>query len=456
MTPTQQRSPAWKWWVCGVLLLATFLNYMDRQAMAVTLPELKRHYHVVEGRIGLIEGTFGYAFAFGSIFVGLLADRYGPRLLYPAVLVGWSLAGIATGLAGRPEVTGWLDGVGGRLAEGPVGWLIRGTLDPPYDEPGAGTFRWLLLCRILLGFCEAGHWPCALITARQLLTAKDRPLGNAVLQSGASLGAIVVPLYAEVVERLGLGWEFVFLSIGGAGLVWVPLWRALVRRRDLDGATPPAAVPNAGGWGGFTRHLVMLAIIVSCLNVSWQFLRAWLPLFLQDFHGYSRELTRVYTSVYFISTDIGCILAGVLAAWLVARGWGVSGARKLGFTAFTGLTGLAAAVPWVGPGPVMIAFLMVAGAGILGLHPYYYALVQELPARRMGVISGGLAAVGWVVSGQFQIYVGAEIERTRSYDTGLVIVGLAPLVALTALLVLGRSGRPGDLADRSPGTRRAT
>jgi ACS family hexuronate transporter-like MFS transporter len=280
------------------------------------------------------------------------------------------------------------------------------------------------------------------------MTAGDRPLGNAVLQSGASLGAILVPLYAEVTHRLGQGWEFVFWSIGVAGLLWVPLWVALVRRRDLEGATPPAAAPAAGvGRGGFVRHLVMLAIIVSCLNVSWQFLRAWLPLFLQDFHGYSRELTRVCTSAYFISTDVGCILAGVLVTWLVARGWGVSGARKLGFAAFTGLTGLAAAVPWVESGPVMIAFLMVAGAGILGLHPYYYALIQELPARRMGLLSGGLAAVGWVVSGQFQIYVGAEIERTQSYDTGLVIVGLAPTVGLTALLVLGR-GRKDNRQER--------
>jgi ACS family hexuronate transporter-like MFS transporter len=440
--PVTERSPAWKWWVCGLLLLATFLNYMDRQALAVTLPELKQRYHIVEGRIGLIEGCFGYAFAFGSILFGLLADRFGPRLLYPAVLVGWSLAGIATGLAGRPEVTGWLDGVGASLAEGPGGWMIRGSLDPPYDEPGAGTFRWLLLCRILLGVCEAGHWPCALITVRQLLTAGDRPLGNAVLQSGASLGAIIVPLYAEATERLGLGWESVFWSIGGFGLLWVPLWFALIRRRDLDVATPPAAAPVSGiGWVGFLRHLAMLAIIVSCLNVSWQFLRAWLPLFLQDFHGYSRELTRVCTSAYFISTDVGCILAGVLVTWLVGRGWGVASARKLGFVGFAGLTALAAAVPWVGSGPVMIAFLMVAGAGILGLHPYYYALVQELPARRMGLLSGGLAAVGWVVSGQFQIYVGAEIEKTRSYDTGLVIVGLAPIVGLITLLVLGRGGR---------------
>ena len=56
-------SKSWKWWVCGVLLLATFLNYMDRQALSMSLPEMKRTLHLAEERIGLVEGVFGYAFA---------------------------------------------------------------------------------------------------------------------------------------------------------------------------------------------------------------------------------------------------------------------------------------------------------------------------------------------------------------------------------------------------------
>jgi ACS family hexuronate transporter-like MFS transporter len=67
------------WLICGVLLLATMLNYMDRQALAVTLPTLKQRFHLAEGRVGMIEGCFGYAFAVGSLVFGLLADRWGPR-----------------------------------------------------------------------------------------------------------------------------------------------------------------------------------------------------------------------------------------------------------------------------------------------------------------------------------------------------------------------------------------
>ena len=60
----------------------------------------------------------------------------------------------------------------------------------------------------------------------------------------------------------------------------------------------------------------------------------------------------------------------------------------IAFAGYTVLTAAAAVVPFVGSGPLMIAGLMIAGAGILGLHPLYYSLGQELPHRRMGVHLG--------------------------------------------------------------------
>jgi ACS family hexuronate transporter-like MFS transporter len=186
--------------------------------------------------------------------------------------------------------------------------------------------------------------------------------------------------------------------------------------------------------------LIALVIVVSCLNVSWQFLRAWLPLFLQDHHGFAPLATRLITSGYFISSDVGCILSGILVRVLAGRGWGVQPARLIGFATFAALTGLAAVVPATGSVTLIVALLWIAGAGILGLHPYYYALAQELPTRRMGLLSGGLAAVGWVVAGTFQQYIGETIKQTASYDVGLIIGGVAPAVGFVALGLLWRAG----------------
>ncbi|MEZ6132873.1 MAG: MFS transporter [Planctomycetaceae bacterium] len=427
----------WPWAICVALLLATLLNYMDRQALAVTLPTLKAKFNLAEGRVGMVEGCFGYAFAAGSLLFGWLADRMGPRLLYPMVLAGWSLAGIATSLAGQEFVTTLLQQSG--------------------DEPGTGVYRWLLICRIALGLCEAGHWPCALLTVRAILSSRHRTLGNGILQSGASIGAVLVPLYIEAAERAGQSWEFPFWSIGIAGLGWIPLWFVLIRGRDVqtvktevnasaeqqqpvaDAARTRSleAKPSATGTTvDFVRRIIVLMVIVSTLTISWQFLRAWLALFLQDHHGYSKQATRGLMSGYFIASDVGCILSGLIVTWLARQGFTVHGARATGFLLFALLTGCGALVPYCGDGRLMVTMLFVAGAGILGLHPYYYSLTQEISARRMGSVSGALAAVGWIVSSTSQIVLGQRIEATKSYEVGLLLVGLAPMLGFVCLLLL--------------------
>jgi ACS family hexuronate transporter-like MFS transporter len=426
---------SWRWWVCGVLLLATFLNYMDRQALAVTLPELKRDFHLGERRVGMVEMCFGLAFAFGSLFFGFATDRLGPRRLYPIVLTGWSLAGIATGFANHSEITDHLQ--------------------VPDDAAGAGLFRWLLLWRTALGFFEAGHWPCALITAQRILAARDRPLGNAILQSGATFASVLIPFYATWVERQGWGWSAVFWSIGAVGLLWVPLWLLLIRGADIDRKQADEAddaVPVRFNRNS-VKQLLILGIIVTCLTISWQFLRVWLPLLL-DFHGYDREARSNVISSYFLAAEAGCLLAGGAVKVLVRRGQEVHRARVTAFAVFTALTGVATVVPFLGSGQAMVAGLLIAGAGILGLHPLYYALTQELPRKTYGTFAGALAFAGWAISSVFQMLIGARIEETKSYDVGLAIAGLAPAAGLVALLLLwptagSPSGRSRLLEPRS-------
>ncbi|MEW4451177.1 MFS transporter, partial [Bremerella sp. JC817] len=123
-------------------------------------------------------------------------------------LIGWSLAGVATAGAGQPWIIDWFETTG--------------------DAPGTGTYRWLLLCRVVLGVFEAGHWPCALLTVRAVLPPQGLALGNGILQSGASIGAVLVPLYIEAAERAGFSWEFPFWSIGLVGLAWVPVWLIVI------------------------------------------------------------------------------------------------------------------------------------------------------------------------------------------------------------------------------------
>src|SRR5207253_262078 len=103
-----------------------------------------------------------------------------------------------------------------------------------------------------------------------------------------------IPLYAELVERLGGSWQITFWSIGVVGLLWVPVWLALVRPGSLDdrpaeapprdalddelddAGVPGSPAPEPRDAVGFLRRLVVLALVVGSLTISWQFLRAWL------------------------------------------------------------------------------------------------------------------------------------------------------------------------------------
>jgi len=427
---TAARGPSWKWWVCAALLLATMLNYMDRQTLSLTATQLKTEIHLDDGRYGHLERWFSYAFATGGIFFGFIADRVGPRRLYPFVLVGWSIAGLASPLAINPQVLEMFATPG---------------------DPGSGEFRWLFLCRTVLGFFEAGHWPCALLTARNVLSAEQRPLGNSILQSGASLGALLTPLVIQAIRATGAPWQAPFLIIGLVGLLWVPMWFALVRRNDLHYVrvekakdAPPIHV------GRVLFQLVVLVTIVVTISLAWQFQRAWLPKYLKEVHlkeVYREELiehpeetkdkiestANYFTSGYYIVADLGCLFFGGIVSVLTWRNLHVRWARLVSFALCTALIALSAVVPNMGRGPGVMVCLLAVGAGALGAHPQYYALVQELPARHMGFLSGLLAATSWFAVGYMQGSMGDYIKNTGSYDLPMVVTGLAPIAGLVAM-----------------------
>ena len=161
------------------------INYMDRQTLANLSVRITDEFQLSQEEYGNIEFVFGWGFAIGSLAFGILADRINVRLLYPLVLLGWSAMGFITGLT-----------------------------------HGYAT---MLVCRALLGFFEAGHWPCALRTTQCILSRSDRMMGNSVLQSGASLGAVFTPLIIRSIIGANTApgaWRTPFLVVGAVGVAW--------------------------------------------------------------------------------------------------------------------------------------------------------------------------------------------------------------------------------------------
>src|SRR5437899_1305469 len=94
-----RRGSWWRWWVCGLLLLATMINYMDRVTLNFLAKPMMHELQHDELHYGHLESAFGSAFALGAIIMGWTVDRWNARWVYPLAVIVWSVAGFATGLA---------------------------------------------------------------------------------------------------------------------------------------------------------------------------------------------------------------------------------------------------------------------------------------------------------------------------------------------------------------------
>ena len=135
-----------KWGICILLFLATTLNYLDRQTMAILAPTIQDEMNLDNTALGWLFAVFYYTYAFSQFGVGALLDRSNLRWTYGWAVVAWSASCALTGLA--------------------------------------GGFAGLVLFRLLLGVTESANWPAALRVVSRLLPPRERPMGNGIFTSG--------------------------------------------------------------------------------------------------------------------------------------------------------------------------------------------------------------------------------------------------------------------------------
>src|SRR6266550_7786661 len=182
-----------RWWIIGLIFLATLINYIDRLTISVLAPVITRDLGLTNTQFGGIITWFLLAYTISQGLSGKLYDRVGTKRGFVCSILLWSIAAMAHAFA-------------------------RGLAS-------------LSVFRFILGLGEAGNWPGAAKTVAEWFPIRERAFGMAIFNSGAAIGSVVAPPLI-VWLSLTYGWQTTFLVTGSLGFAWLVLWLVFYQTPD--------------------------------------------------------------------------------------------------------------------------------------------------------------------------------------------------------------------------------
>src|SRR5258707_1782362 len=182
-----------RWWIVGLIFLATLINYIDRLTISVLAPVITRDLGLTNTEFGGIITWFLLAYTISQGLSGKLYDRVGTKRGFLCSIMLWSIAAMAHAFA-------------------------RGLAS-------------LSVFRFILGLGEAGNWPGAAKTVAEWFPIRERAFGMAIFNSGAAIGSVVAP---PLIGWLSLTyvWQTTFIVTASLGFACVVLWLLLYQTPD--------------------------------------------------------------------------------------------------------------------------------------------------------------------------------------------------------------------------------
>ena len=212
----------YRWVICGLLFLATTVNYMDRQVLSLTWKDfIAPEFHWTDSDYGTITAVFSIVYALANFFVGRFIDWMGTRKGYLWAIFIWSLG--ACMHAGCGWATEHVVGLGSAAAMVSATGGVAATV-------AMVSVYFFIAARIVLAVGESGNFPAAIKVTAEYFPKKDRAYATSIFNAGATVGALLAPLSIPSLARyfqsigIGNGWEMAFIVIGALGFVWMGLW----------------------------------------------------------------------------------------------------------------------------------------------------------------------------------------------------------------------------------------
>jgi len=419
-----------RWWVIGLIALATVINYIDRQSIGVLWPDIAEDLYpdeTVDGRkeiYALITVIFMFSYAFGQAIFGKIFDWIGTRMGFVLSIGVWSLATILHAFA-----------------------------------KGLWSFAFF---RSILGIAEAGNWPGATKGNAEWFPTHERAFAQGLFNSGAAVGGIVaIPVIGLL--TVYFSWQMIFVVVGLIGFLWLVPWLYLVKGppdkhpwiseeeknyiltgqknqdADSDGEFDEGYNPSTGellsrkeSWG--------VIIASAAIDPIWWLFVAWIPLYLNEVYGMSVKELSLYGWVPYVGAMVGAWFGGLLAGNRIKAGWTVDKTRKLVITLGC-LIMLPSLLALANPGGPTTAVMIMA----VVLFGFQTAIgnVQTLPSdffgrKTVGTLAG-FAGMAAKLSAAGLIYLVPWLTSGGNYTPAFIIgAALAVIALLSVWLLCGR------------------
>lgn len=428
-----QRPTRIRFTILAAIFVNVVINYMDRSNISVAATMITSDLKLTPVQLGYIFSAFGWTYAILQIPGGIMADRYGARLVYAVSLVCWSAVTIAQGFA-------------------------------------AG-FIGLFVLRMLVGVFEAPAYPINNRIVTSWFPDKERATAIGIYTSGQFVGlAFLAPALTAL--QYYTGWKGLFIITGVVGIVWGIAWYFFYRD-PLEHPTVNEAelqyIEEGGGlinrknknskmaatpfkWNDLKEvfsHKKLWGIYLGQFSLGgtmWFFL-TWFPTYLVKYRGMNFIKSGFLASVPFLAAFTGILLAGFLSDYMIKRGVSASLSRKIPVVTGLLLSTAIIGANYVSSPALIILFMCIAFFGN-GFASIAWVFVSTLaPKHLLGLTGGVFNFIGGLAAVFIPLVIG-YLVKGGSFEPALIFIGALGITgALCYIFLVGKVERIQTPAD---------
>lgn len=365
---------------------------MDFLLFTFAVLQIQKEFAISKATIGALTSVALVASAFGGIFFGRLADRFGRvRVMTWSILIySGATAGLAT----------------------------------------ASALWQLAAWRTLVGIGMGGEWSSGSVLVAETWPAEHRAKAMGIMQSGWAIGAILAAAISSVVlERFGWRVLFLFGALPAVAAFFIRrgveeprIWRERERAQSrwIDIFSQP-----------YLRRTATATLLASSVLVAYWGLVSWLPGFLATpVSEGGAGLTMTKSSLWIIVLQTGAFLGYISFGWIADRI-----GRRPAFTLF--MIGATIVVPLFAFGArspmTLLALGPLVGYFAHGYFSVFGAMLAELfPTNIRASAQGFCYNAGRLASAGAPIIIGSAAPR---YGLGTALAVDALFFALGGALI---------------------